>query len=220
MSIGMEVNPIAVFGAGGFGMEVAMLIEQINAVAPIWRMEGFFDDGLPQGTQVNGWPVLGGLEALNGWATSLAVVFALGMPAVKRAVIRKVRNPRLSFPVLVHPTVIRGNPAHLSIGEGTILCAGVIVTTNIAIGRHVIVNLACTIGHQVVIGDYCAFMPGCNVSGEVTVGEGSFWGTGAKAINGKRIGAHTKIGAGAVAITDIPDQATAVGVPARVLLPR
>jgi sugar O-acyltransferase (sialic acid O-acetyltransferase NeuD family) len=216
----METESIAVFGAGGFGMEVAMLIEQINAVRPRWRMVGFFDDGMPKETQVNGWPILGGLEALNGWRTPLAVVFALGMPAVKRAVIGKLRNPRLNFPVLSHPSAIRGAAAHVHIGEGTIICAGAIITTNIAIGRHVIVNLACTIGHQVVIGDFCAFMPSCNISGEVTVGEGSFWGTGAKAINGKRIGAHTKIGAGAVVITDIPDHSTAVGVPARVILPR
>lgn len=219
MSASLETNPIAVFGAGGFGLEVAMLIEQINAVQRRWCMVGFFDDGIPKDSEVNDWAVLGGLSDLNAWPTSLAVVFALGMPKVKQAVIEKVGNPRLTYPVLVHPSVICGSPRHVRIGEGTIICAGTIITTNIEIGRHVILNLACTVGHEANIGDYCSFMPSCNISGEVTVGKASFWGTGAKTINRRRIGAYTVIGAGAVVTTDIPDHVTAVGVPARVVQP-
>ncbi len=215
MSTRLKDNSIAVFGAGGFGLEVAMLIEQINAAVPgRWRLVGFFDDGKQVGALVNDLPVLGGLRELNAWPTPLAVVFALGMPGVKKAVVEKVDNDRLTFPVLMHPSVICG-PKFVAIGAGSIICAGTIITTNVNIGRHVILNLACTVGHETEIGDYCSFMPTCNISGEVKIGPSSFWGTGAKIINRKNVGSHTVIGAGAVVISDIPDNVTAVGVPAR-----
>lgn len=213
------MRPIAVFGAGGFGLEVAMLIGHINDESPRWRMIGFFDDAMAKGTQVNDMPVLGGLDALNGWPSDLDVVFALGMPKVKRRVIETVHNPRLRFPVLMHPSVISGDAKYVHIGEGSIICAGNIITTNIDIGRHVILNLACTVGHQTRIADYCSFMPTCNISGEVSVGEASFWGTGAKVINRVTVGSDTVIGAGAVVIRNIPDRATAVGVPANIVGP-
>lgn len=217
MNVDLDLKPIAVYGAGGFGLEVAMLIEQINAVKPCWEIIGFFDDGKAKGGRVNDWAVLGGMEDLNTWFSPLAVVFALGMPGVKRKVIGKVNNSRLTYPSLIHPTVICGSSKHVRIGEGAIICAGTIITTNVDIGRHVLLNLACTVGHEAVIGDYCSLMPACNISGGVTVGEASFWDTGAKVINHAQVGADTVIGAGAVVISDIPDHATAVGVPARIM---
>jgi sugar O-acyltransferase (sialic acid O-acetyltransferase NeuD family) len=213
----MDREDIAVFGAGGFGLEVAMLIDQINAESNRWRLIGFFDDGIKRGDRVNNLPLLGGIDDLNRWSTPLAVVFAIGMPRIKKKIILQVNNERISYPVLRHPSVICGPKEYVRIGEGTIICAGTIITTNIEIGKHVILNLACTVGHQAVIGDYSSFMPSCNISGEVIVGEASFWGTGAKVINRKHIGAYTKIGAGAVVTTDIPDNVTAVGVPAKVV---
>jgi sugar O-acyltransferase (sialic acid O-acetyltransferase NeuD family) len=217
MSADLDRQPIAVFGAGGFGLEVAMLIEQINLAEPRWQIVGFFDDGKPKGTLVNDWATLGGLKELNEWTEPLAVAFALGMPRTKRNVIRQLNNSLLYFPVLTHPSVICGPSRYVQIGEGTLICAGTIITTNIDIGRFVTINLACTVGHETVIGDYCSFMPTCNISGEVSVGETSFWGTGAKVINRVCVGAETMIGAGAVVISDIPHNATAVGVPAKVV---
>ena len=219
MNAGKVAKPIAVFGAGGFGLEVAMLIEQINAVTPRWRMIGFFDDGLQQGARVDDWPVLGGLGELNAWNTPLSVVFAIGKPQVRKSVVGQLNNAQLNHPVLIHPSVICG-PRHVRIGEGSIVCAGTIITTHVSIGRHVLLNLACTVGHQTDIGDYCSFMPTCNISGEVRIGRCSYWGTGAKVINRKTIGDHTLIGAGAVVISDIPAHATAVGVPARITKPK
>ena len=67
------------------------------------------------------------------------------------------------------------------------------------------------------IGDYSSFMPTCNISGEVRIGEAAYWGTGAKVINRKTVGNHAVIGAGAVVTENIPDNVTAVGVPARVI---
>ena len=80
-----------------------------------------------------------------------------------------------------------------------------------------ILNLACTVGHETEIGDFSSFMPTCNISGEIKVGEATFWGTGAKVINRKTIGNNVIIGAGAVVTIDIPDDVTAVGVPARIV---
>ncbi|PID40449.1 MAG: acetyltransferase [Proteobacteria bacterium] len=216
----MPLKNIAIFGAGGFGLEVAMLIQQINAVSPTWNIHGFFDDGIPPGTRVNDWEVLGGVDELNSHQKSLAVAFALGMSNVREAVVHRLNNPVLYFPTLIHPSVILGSPDYVEIGEGGIICANTIITTNICIGRFAILNLACTVGHETVIGDYCSFMPTCNISGEVTIGNVSFWGTGAKVINRCTVGGATTIGAGAVIVSDIPDHATAVGVPAKVIKTR
>lgn len=212
-----EVSPVAIYGAGGFGLEVAMLIQQINAVTSKWNLIGFFDDGKPVETVVNDWSVLGGIKELNAWSEPLAVVFALGHTKTREAVLNKINNPNIWYPTLIHPSVIMGASEYVQIGEGSIVSAGNIITSNINIGRHVILNLACTIGHETYIGDFCSFMPTCNISGEVKVGNGSFWGTGAKIINGKSVGDYTTIGAGAVVTTDIPSDSTAVGVPARVI---
>ena len=211
------MQKIAIYGAGGFGLEVAMLIEQINAVELKWDMVGFFDDGVPEGRLINDYPVLGGIDSLNSWPSDLSLVFALGWPYTKINVFQQITNPNIRFPVLVHPSVITGNAKYLDIGEGSIICAGSIITTNITIGRHVIINLACTIGHESTIGDFSSLMPTCNISGEVKIGQGTFWGTGAKIINQKIVGDHAIIGAGAVVTADIPDSVTAVGVPAKVI---
>jgi len=208
---------IAVFGAGGFGLEVAMLIEQISDVSGGWDLIGFFDDGVDNVNIINEYPVLGGVKELNQWAKELYLVLAIGKPVTKRGVWQKIENKNIKYPILVHPNVIKGRSEYVRIGEGSIICAGNIITTNIEIGKHVILNLACTVGHETKIGDFSSFMPTCNISGEVVIGEGNYWGTGAKIINQKTVGNNVTIGAGAVITKDIPDNVTAVGVPAKVI---
>lgn len=210
------MKKIAVFGAGGFGREVHMLIEQINKTSPQWEFTGFFDDDAGKhNKRINNQPVLGGLDAVNSIKEELNLVFAIGNPKVKRSLVKKISNPLIKFPVLIHPNVVLGSPEFLEIGEGTIICASNIITTNIKIGRHVILNLACTVGHDTVIEDYCSFMPTVNVSGEVLIREGVFVGTGAKIINQLEVGENSVIGAGAVVAKNIPADCTAVGVPAK-----
>jgi sugar O-acyltransferase (sialic acid O-acetyltransferase NeuD family) len=212
-----KLEKIAIFGAGGFGLEVAMLIEQINEKKYQWDLVGFFDDGMVEGKIINGYPLLGGIDKLNQWDSDLALVLALGIPNTKKSIQRKIQNKNISYPVLIHPSVIMGSKDYLTIGEGCIICAGTIITTNILIGRYVILNIACTVGHEAEIGDFSSFMPTCNISGEVKIGDSTFWGTGSKVINRKKIGDNVIIGAGAVVTQDIPDNVTAVGIPASVI---
>lgn len=217
MTLKDGLEKIAIFGAGGFGSEVAMLVEHINSVKPTFDLLGFFDDGEPKGKILNGYSVLGGISELNEWKTLLSVVLALGLPRTKKQIAERIRNENISYPVLIHPSVIMGKRDYLSIGEGSIVSAGTILTTNIRIGRHVLLNLSCTVGHQSEIGSFCSFMPMCNISGEVKIGEANLWGTGAKIINRKSVGNNVTVGAGAVIIDDVPDNVTVVGIPAKVI---
>jgi acetyltransferase-like isoleucine patch superfamily enzyme len=54
-------------------------------------------------------------------------------------------------------------------------------------------------------------------SAGISVGEGAWLGAGVKVLDGVIIGAHAVIGAGAVVREAVPDRATAVGVPARIV---
>lgn len=209
------MKKIAVFGAGGFGREVEMLIRQINSVKPEYEFIGYFDDSIEKGELINNKEILGGLSTLNNWETELYLVVAIGDPITKEAIVNQLSNDLILYPVLIHPNVIKGD--FVEIGEGSIICAGNIITENIKIGKHVIVNLSCTIGHDALIGDFCSFMPTVNVSGETNIEKLVFVGTGARIINQKKIGHGSIIGAGTVVIKDVPPYSTVVGNPGKVI---
>ena len=209
------MKKIAIIGAGGFGREVLMLIEQINQVNKQFEFIGFFDDNLKKGAIINNYPVLGKIEDINSINYDLGVVFAIGSPLIKKQIYLQINNQHIFYPILIHPNVQIGN--FVSIGEGSIITAGVIITSNISIGKHVILNLQSTVGHDAKIGDFCSFMPSVNISGEVIIKDLVYIGTGAIIINQKNIGTSAIIGAGAVIIKDVPDGATVVGNPGKVI---
>jgi sugar O-acyltransferase (sialic acid O-acetyltransferase NeuD family) len=209
------MKKIAIIGAGGFGREVQMLIEQINQVKNQWEFIGFFDDGFEKGELINNKPILGGINDINNYNEPINIVSAIGEPKLKEKLLGKINNHFVSFPSLIHPNVQIGNSEYVKIGEGSIITAGVIITVNIEIGKHVILNLSCTVGHDTIIGDYSSFMPSVNISGEVNIHKGVYVGTGAKIINQLEIGEYTVVGAGAVVSKSLPARCTAVGIPAK-----
>lgn len=206
------MKDIVIIGAGGFGREVAWLIEDINKVNEEWNIIGFVDDNESiQDTEINGYKVIGNIEWLLN--QKLNVVNAIGDPIVKRKVIERLIDSENNYPVLIHPSVIYSK--QVSFGEGSIVCAANIITTNIEIGKHVIINLDCTIGHDAILGNYTTVLPSVNVSGFVETEECVSIGTGSAVIQGVKIGENTVIGAGSVVVKDLPANCTAVGAPAK-----
>jgi sugar O-acyltransferase (sialic acid O-acetyltransferase NeuD family) len=208
------MKDIVIIGAGGFGREVAWLIEDINKEKKEWNIVGFVDDNESiQGKEINDYKVVGNVEWLK--QQELNVVNAIGDPIIKKKVMNRLENSKNIYPVLMHPNVICSD--RVNIGEGSIICAGTIITVNIEIGRHVIINLDCTIGHDAVLGDYSTILPSVNISGAVTIEECVNVGTGSAIIQGVTVGENTVIGAGAVAVVvkDLPENCTAVGIPAK-----
>ncbi len=206
------MKDIVIIGAGGFGREVAWLIEDINKKNMEWNLLGFVDDNKTiQGTEVNGYRVVGDVDWLK--EQDLFVVNAIGDPIIKKKVMDRLDGSKNQYPVLIHPSVICSD--RVSFGEGSIICAGNIITVNIEIGKHVIINLDCTIGHDANIGDYSTVLPSVNVSGFVKTEECVSVGTGSAIIQGVNIGKNTVVGAGAVVVKDLPENCTAVGSPAK-----
>ncbi len=203
---------IVIFGAGGLGREV---FSMFNAF-PEWNVKGFYDDGKPMGEKVGKLSVLGSLSDLIQVRENTDVVIAIGSPSIKRKLVELLSvNKFISFPTLIHHNSLIQDPASVQFGEGCIITAGAILTTDIHIGKHVLLNLNCTIGHDVLVGEYSSIMPGANIAGEVKIGSDVFIGAGANILNGIHLGEKSIIGAGAVVTNDVMMSDTVVGVPAR-----
>ncbi len=207
------MNNIAIYGAGGLGREVALLISQINAVKPRWKFIGFFDDQIAKGQPIDGSSVLGGMDDLNKFAKPIALAVAIASPSVRKGVVDKIKNDKIEFPTLIHPGANMGDDKN-KLGDGCIITAGSILTTGVRIEDFVIINLSSTIGHDVVLGKFTAVMPGCHISGNVKIGNETLIGTGASVLQSIMIGAHSVIGAGAVVTKSFPSHSKLVGVPA------
>jgi len=205
---------IAIFGAGGFGREVKVILDDINKREPEFQFVGFYDDGVAKGTTINGYPVLGGIEELNTVSETLHIALGIGDPKLKAKIVGKINNPNIQYPKIIHPGVLIGND-DVNIEQGTVICAGCILTSNISIAEFVTLNLMCTVGHDTKIEAFSSFMPAVNISGEVQINEKVYVGTGAKIINQLEIGAETIVGAGAVVSRSLPEKCTAVGIPAK-----
>ena len=209
------MKDLIIIGASGFGREVAWLVERINKQMPTWNIVGFIDDNESiQGKTINGYKVLGKTTDAVSFPDAFFVC-AVGASRIREKIICRVKreNPNIKFATLIDPTVEISDL--VTIGEGTIICAHTIITVNISIGNHVIINLDCTIGHDAVLQDFVTLYPSVNVSGITKIGYAVELGTGMQIIQGKTVGDYSIVGAGAIVVKDIPEKCTAVGSPAK-----
>jgi sugar O-acyltransferase (sialic acid O-acetyltransferase NeuD family) len=211
------MTDIIILGAGGFAKEVLFLIEDKNKVSARteFNVKAFSEDNSKRvGELLNGVPIIDTKEIEDWDRDSIKLICAIGDP-IRRSLIERFKNRGFEFCSVIHPSVISSQ--YVNVGEGSIICAGNILTTQVAIGKHVIVNLDCTIGHDVIIEDYCTISPGVHISGRVHIKQQTYIGTGSAIIERLNIGKNSVIGAGAVVTKDIPDNVVAVGMPAKVI---
>ncbi|MFX0132873.1 MAG: acetyltransferase [Candidatus Hodarchaeota archaeon] len=211
------MKKVMILGAGGFARETLWIFRDANKEKNEWEVIGFIDENEENhGKIVCDLPILGGFEWFdkNNYS-DMYVINSVGFPKSKKKVVEKAISKNLKFCSVIHPSVRMSQ--YIEIGKGTIIAAGNILTTQIRIGDHVILNLDCTVGHDSIIEDHCTIAPGSHISGNVHFKEGVDFGTGSVVIQGVTVGAWSIIGAGAVVISEIPPNVTAVGVPAKVI---
>jgi sugar O-acyltransferase (sialic acid O-acetyltransferase NeuD family) len=210
---------LVIIGAGGFGREVLDVVEAINLDrasegATAFEVLGFLDDGEPDPATLDPYGVrhLGPVSLLDTLPSDVGYVIGIGSPSIRRNIDEQYRGR--PCPVLVHPSVTRGRAVQW--GDGTVVCAGVRMTNNIVIGRHVHLNLNVTVGHDARLGDYVTVSPLAAISGYVSLRDDVLIGTGVTLNPGVEVGTAATIGSGAAVLKDVPAGTTAVGVPAKV----
>jgi acetyltransferase-like isoleucine patch superfamily enzyme len=112
----------------------------------------------------------------------------------------------------IHPTA-QIMSDDITIGEGSFIGANSIITCNVEIGKHAILNRAVHIGHDCRIGDYFSAMPGSVVSGNVTLGNKVYLGTNSSIREKITICDDVIIGLNTGVVKDIKDSGTYVGYP-------
>lgn len=204
-----------IIGAAGFAKEVDWLLHDIDGQ---YRVDHFVaKENI--GNMINGSTIISDEEFANLCLKndSSNVFISMGSPAVKFAVYQRLQQQaKLLFPTIIHPSVLFDKRnGKVAIGEGTILCAGNILTTGITIGSFVHLNLDCTVGHDSSIGDFSTISPGVHISGNVTIGKRVFIGTGAVVLEKISICDDAIIGAGAVVTKPVTEAGTYTGIPAK-----
>jgi sugar O-acyltransferase (sialic acid O-acetyltransferase NeuD family) len=212
----MRMRELIILGAGGFARETLDVVEALNAVSPAFDVLGFADDA-PSPLALTrvaerGHRHLGAIDAALAAHPASFFVIAVGSPEHRAAIAARVGSDRAA--TLVHPSASIGSRA--SIGAGAVICAGVLVSTNVRIGRHAHLNPGAIVGHDSVLGDSVSLNPGAVVSGDVRIEERVLIGAKSVVLQGLEIGADVTVGAAACVTKDAPPRVTLVGVPARV----
>lgn len=200
---------LAILGASGHGKVVADTAECCG-----WQAIEFFDDAWPE-LQVNAaWPVAGNTVSLMDRISDFdGVVVAIGNNQIRFAKILELRVAGACLVTLIHPSATVSRYA--SIGAGGVLFAGAVVNAYTSIGQGVILNTGCSIDHECVLGDAVHVSPGVRLAGDVKVGDFSWIGIGACVRHQIRIGQRVIVGVGAAVVSDIPNDVTVAGVPAK-----
>lgn len=210
------MRELIIVGAGGFARETLDVVEAVNAVSPMFDVLGFADDAPSepalQRLADRGHRHLGRIDdALAAHPTS-SIVIAIGSPEHRDAIAARLGSERAA--TLVHPRASIGSCS--TIGAGTVICAGALVSTNVRIGRHGHLNPGAIVGHDSVLADAVSVNPGAVVSGDVRIDEGVLIGAGSVVLQGLHIGEGVVVGAAACVTKDAPPRVTLVGVPARI----
>lgn len=148
----------------------------------------------------------------EGVGTSDAVI-AIANPAVKKAISHKLRLSGFRFPSFRHPSSIISDSAQ--VGEGVVVSPNCVVSANVKLGSFSYLNFGVGVGHDSIVGSFCQLNPGAQVGGFTRIGNETQVGSGTTILPRLEIGTLVTVGSGSVVFSDVPDNATVLGNPAK-----
>ena len=191
-----------IIGAGGFGKEIYWSLNPVERINTVF----FVDDEYWDNTDNKILP----LSIFE--SDKYEVVIAIADSYHRERIVNNLPKTTKFF-THIHPSAqIHGED--VEIGDGSIVCAGSIITTNVKIGKHAHINLITTIGHDCVIGDYFTTAPGVQISGNEIIGDRVYFGTRSCVKQKLKICNDVVIGMNAGVVKDIVEPGTYVGTPA------
>jgi len=213
----------AIYSCEGFAREILPILRQNceNSIPKEKRDIVFVDDN-PQwhGNVVNGIRVISFEDLCREKKRDRLISVAVANTRTRKKLVNKCQSEGFQFSDIVSKNSLIYDTN--DIGQGAILCANTIITSNAKIGKHFHCNIYSYVAHDCIIGDFVTFAPRVCCNGRIIIDDFAYIGTGAvfkQGVQGKplRVGEGAVVGMGAVVTKDVPPNVTVVGNPARIL---
>ena len=201
-----------IIGAGTYGQVYAEYLQED------YNILGFIDDDEKlSNTEINGIQVLGNLNfLLNSIDISVNVFIPIGNNKTRVELFKKVMDKGFKTPNFIHKNTLIHNS--VKTGKCVYILPGTQILPLTEINDFVLISMGVNIAHHTVIEQGCFFSQGSNIGASIKFKENVFCGIGATVMTGvNTVGKGSLIGAGAVIIKDVPDGATVVGNPGRII---
>ena len=187
---------LALFGYGGHAREAACQIEQVVTF--------FVDDKYAN-------DVAKPISEFN--PEEYMMIVAVADSKDRADIVAKLPKETKYF-TFIHPSVHIMDD-NIQVGVGSFIGANSILTTNIKLGNHTLLNRGNHIGHDSVAGDFFSMMPNAVVGGNVTLGNNVYLGSCSNVREKINITSDVLIGMNAAVVKNITESGTYVGVPAK-----
>ena len=192
-----------IVGAGGFGREIYWSMDSWDRVGTVF----FVDDEYYNGED----DLIKPMSHFN--PTEYELIIGIADPKTRERIVNGLPKETIFF-THINKTAQIHDPS-VKIGEGSVICAGTIITTNVVIGKHSQLNLLTTIGHDNIIGDYFTTAPGVQISGNCVIGDRVYFGTRSCNKQKTNICDDVIIGLNSGVIHDIVESGIYIGTPTR-----
>lgn len=140
------------------------------------------------------------------------IMICVGDSKKRSDVVNKLPKETKYF-TFIHPTSIH-MLKKCNIGIGSFIGANSIITYNVNLGEHALLNRGNHIGHDCIIGNYFTMMPGSVVSGNCRIGDRVYIGTNSSVKENITICDDVIIGMNSGVVKNITEPGIYIGTPA------
>lgn len=221
----MKKVAIGLYGAGGFGREVAALLPTIiPKLFPTLSVQDvlivFIDDNVNL-NKIDGKKVLSKTDFLKLSDCELYYNVTISDCWIRKSVVEFMEKSNVKpLTFIFNETLTLDNS---NFGNGTIVMPGSIISTSVIIRDHVHINFNSYIAHDCIINNFVTISPGVICCGNTVIGENAFVGAGAVIKQGtyenpRIIGEHSTLGLGSILIDNVPNSQIFIGNPAKKII--
>ena len=198
-----DSTALILFGGGGHGKTLIDLLRTVG----VYHIAGVVDDNLPAGSSVLGVPVLGGASILpevysHGVRMAVNAVGGIGNVGVRLKVFDILARAGFTCPTLVHPTAWVEQSATLD--GGVQVLAQSYISSDVSIGYGTVINAGVVVSHDCKIGQCANLSPGAMLAGGVHIDDFAQIGMGVTINLNITVGAAARVGNSATLKADVP----------------
>lgn len=204
------MKKLVIIGAGGH----AKVVADAAICSKRYTEVSFIDDCYPHRVEHFGMSIIGKIfDVIRFISPNIEFIIAIGCAKARQVYTEQLDACSARLAAVIHPSAVVADTARVF--DGVFIAANAVINPCATVGRSSIINTGSIIEHDCVLGDFVHVSPNATLAGGVSIGSGSWVGAGATIIECVNVGKRSIIGAGAVVLSNIGDDVTSVGVPAR-----